>query len=573
MNLNFLKESQKEFLQEGNYHIDQTIEERFEDIVNKVREYEEKGYPEGLSDRIQYLLENNILSLSTPVIANFGKKNKDGSDCKNLPASCNIVTVGNSIYDIYSCNREVAMLSKRGAGVGIDFSYIVEKGTKVGENFYSNSKLDWIRALIDTSQKVSQNGVRRGYATPFESIEDVEIPDLYEAIDKNNPNKNDVLVDNTVGIKIPTGFMNKLENGDTDSRKSWLGLLDVRAKSGQAYVSFVENMNKNCSEVYRKLKLDIDQTNICTEFIQPHMEGYTPVCVISALNLIHWDYIKVNPSCIKDAIYFLNIVNDEYVRLSENQEGLEKAHAAARDKRDIGLGTLGLHSLFQSKDMAFGDMSSRMLNREIYSTMQKYSIEATEELADTFGPCEIAAHAGLNRYNCSLMMVAPNKSTSFFCTVDKKGRPASLGIEPYFSNMFVKRLAKIQYLFKNPYLEKILESRNKNTFEIWESISDNLGSVQHLDFLTDSEKNVFKTFVEISPKDIIDLASDRQTFIDMGQSLNLVNRPNYTKKDLHQIHKYAFDKGIKTLYYLYPAAHAAIERDGGAWDNCVACAD
>lgn len=573
MKLDFLKGPQREFLSEGNYHKGQTVEERFQDIVDRVRDYESLGFPAGLSNRIKHLLEENIFSLSTPTLANFGKKESDGSLCKNLPASCNIVSVENSVYGIYYANLEVAMLSKRGAGVGIDFTLLPDGGTLIDNTFYSNSKIDWIKSLIDTSQKVSQGGVRRGYATPFESIESETFEQLLKEVDKNNPDKTSVLLDNTIGCVIPEGFMSKIESGDKVAQRKFLNLLNERKKSGQIYISYVENMNKNCSEVYKKLGYIISNSNICVEFCQPYMQGYTPVCVIGAINLMKWDKVKEDPQIIKDIIYFLNIMNEEYVLLTKDQPGLERAHAAARDKKDIGLGTLGLHSLFQSKGMAFGSVESRLLNKEIYSTIQKYSIEASEELADLLGPCKFAKEVGMNRRNCSLNMIAPNKSTSFLNTIDDKGNPCSLGIEPYFSNIFTKRLAKIQYTFKNPFLEKLLEEKGQNTFKVWEDISNNLGSVQHLDFLTKEEKDVFLTFGEISPKDIIDLAADRQVYIDMGQSLNLMNRPNYTNKDLFQIHKYAFDKGIKTLYYFYPQAHASLEKEGKSWDSCISCAD
>jgi ribonucleoside-diphosphate reductase alpha chain len=571
MELKYLKTPQIEFLTEGNYLLGQTPQERFTEIINLVRYYEKVvKYPKNTSKIIEYMLDNNYLSLSSPTIANFGRSYKEDANTMPLPASCNIVTPQDSIYDIYSSNLEVAMLSKLGAGVGVDFSHISDRGTLLANNFYTNSKIDWMEAIIDTSQKVSQNGVRRGYAVPFIWIDDADYYSLLKAVDKKNTDKT-VLVDNTVGIKIPYGFMTKLSERDKDAQNRWKALLDVRKNSGQVYILFAENCNKNCSDVYKALELPIDQTNICTEFIQPYIENTTPVCVLAALNLIHWD--KITPEMIKACIYFLDMVNEEYVKLTDGIKGIEKSYNAAKTRRDIGLGTLGFHSLLQSKMMAFGGLESRRLNNEIYKTIQEYSIKATIDLAAIFGPCEVAKQAGLHRRNCSLNMIAPNKSTSFLCPVPYTETPVSPGIEAYFSNIFSKRLAKIQYTFKNPFLERLLEEKRENKFEVWESISNNLGSVSHLDFLSLEEKQVFMTFAEISPKDIIDLAADRQRYIDMGQSLNLVNRPNYKLKDLHQIHKYAFDKGIKTLYYFYPQAHAVLEKDGEAWDNCISCAD
>lgn len=199
--------------------------------------------------------------------------------------------------------------------------------------------------------------------------------------------------------------------------------------------------------------------------------------------------------------------------------------------------------------------------------MREVGDQTTKELAEKLGPAPLAAKSGMMVRNCSLMMIAPNKSTSFLAN------STSAGVEPFMSNIFSKNLAKIQYIFKNKHLEKLLEDKGKNNRDVWKSIEDNNGSVQQLDFLTTEEKNVFRTFSEVSPKDILDLASDRQVFVDMGQSLNLVHRKNYTIKDIYDIHKYAWDKGIKTLYYMYSSAHAVLEKEGESWDTCLSCAD
>ena len=212
-------------------------------------------------------------------------------------------------------------------------------------------------------------------------------------------------------------------------------------------------------------------------------------------------------------------------------------------------------------------MYSRALNKKIFSTIRKYGEEYTQEIGEKLGSPEYCQKAGMVRRNASLMMIAPNKSTSFI------SKATSGGFEPFMSNIFLKSLAKIQYVWRNPNLEKVLEQYGKNTNDVWDSIQSNNGSVAHLDFLTQREKDVFKTFAEISPKDIIDLTADRQVHIDMGQSLNLMFRKNYTMKDIYDIHKYAWDKGIKTLYYAYNSAHAALEQNGERWDSCVSCSD
>lgn len=566
MKLDFLQQPQIEFLKEGKYiKNNETPEQRFTEIVEKVREYE-KDYGEGLANRIKVLIEKNILSLSTPVLANFGRKKDPKKNTHPLPASCYIITVDDSIVEIYDSIAQAAVASKLGGGVGSDFQSVAQKGTEIDEGFYTNSKLDWIEDIVGAGQKVSQSSVRRGYVTPFIGIDDKDFDEVMRRIDKTNPDKRDRLINNTVGVILPEDFDERIQT-DSELKRRYLIVLKARQKTGKVYIGHTANMNKNSSPVYKKLGLKVKTTNICTEFLQPLFPDLTSVCVISAFNLVYWDEIKKDPQIIKDVFTFGDIVNEEYVKLSEGVKFLEKAHNSAKKKRDIGIGALGFHELLQKKGFAYGDMYSRALNKEIFSTIRKYGEETTRGLGEKLGSPEYCQKAGMVRRNASLMMIAPNKSTSFLSGA------TSGGIEPFMSNIFMKSLAKIQFVKKNEYLEKVLEGYGKNTLEVWDDIQGNNGSVQHLDFLTEHEKNVFKTFSEISPKDIIDLCSDRQEFVDMGQSLNLVFRKNYSLKDIYDIHKYAWSKDIKTLYYAYPSAHAALERDGESWDSCVSCAD
>lgn len=565
MKLAWLKEPQIEFLKEGRYiKGNQSPQERYQEVVERVRDYEVEYQEVGLADRMAEWLDKNYIHLSTPVISNFGIK-VPKSKTPPLPASCNIVTVNDSIDDIWNGDREVANLSKLGAGVGADFQRVVQKGTLLSEGFYSNSKLDYIERYVDTATKVSQ-GHRRGYCTPFIGLMDSDFDELMRRVDISNPDKNDVLVNNTVGIVLPQRFDDSVKT-DKEVQRRYMIALSAKKKTGKVYFVHTDNMNKNSQEVYKRLGLVVSTTNICTEFVQPLFKDMTSVCVLSALNLVHWDEINKNHQIIRDLFVFLDIVNEEYVRLTENIPALAKAHRGAKLKRDIGAGTLGFHEYLQMKGCAYGDVMSRNINNQIYSTIRKIGDETTRELAEKLEPAPLAKEAGLMVRNCSLMMIAPNKSTSFLADA------TSLGIEPFMSNIYPKKLAKIQYIFKNKHLESKLEECGKNTKEVWKSIQENNGSVQHLDFLSKEDKDVFKTFSEISPKDIIDLAADRQCWIDMAQSLNLVFRKNYTMKDIYDIHKYAWEKGIKTLYYGYASAHASLERDGESWDTCISCAD
>ena len=566
MKLEFLKEEQIEFLREGQYiKENETPQQRFGEIVEKVREYEHM-YSEGLADRIAHMLDKNIFSLSTPALANFGRKFDENAKSHELPASCYIVTVGNSISEIYHSIGQTAMASKLGGGVGSDYQLVVQKGTKLEEGFYSNSKLDWIEESVRTAQKVSQGAVRRGYNTPFISILDEDFYGLMERIDKTNPDKNDPLINNTIGVILPAGFRDEITT-NAEYKKRYLMVLKARQKTGKVYMLDVNNANENSSPVYKKLNLSVQTTNICTEFLQPLFTDMTSVCVIGALNLVHWNIIKENPQMVKDAFMFLDIMNEEYIKLTEGVPFMEKARKSAMEKRDIGLGALGFHELLQSEGLAYGDVGSRILNKAIFKFIRDLGEEYTKEIGAKLGSPLICEMAGMIRRNASLMMIAPNKSTSFISGA------TSGGFEPFMSNFFMKTLAKKQYVFKNKHLVNLLETLGKNSTDVWESIMQNNGSVQHLDFLSAEQKSVFLTFAEISPKDIIDLAADRQVYIDMGQSLNLVFRKNYTLQDIYDIHKYAWDKGIKTLYYGYTSAHAALEKEGKSWDTCVSCAD
>ena len=556
-------EKQLEFMEKKRYLNSVSLKERISQMANKVREYESQYYV-GLANRIEDLISRQVLSPSTPEWSNFAVAKGSGST--PLPASCYITAPQNSIQGIYYAIGETAMMSKLGGGVGADFTNLYDGGTLLKDGFYTNSKLDWVEDLVRAGQKVSQGNQRRGYSVPFISIDDGEFWQLIERADKKNPDKKDPLVSNNVGVILPMGFRDRLKT-DKEAQKRFMKCVTIREATGKLYLIDVENCNKNQSPVYQILGQEVSSSNICTEITTPKYDDKSFVCVICALNLVHWDEIKADPQIIKDALIFLDICVSEFIKLTDGVPFMEKARRSAIEKRDIGLGTLGFHEYLQMNDCAFGDINSRCINYEIYSTIQQYANEYAYEYGLKLGSPKMCEDANLVRRNVSLMTIAPNKSTSFL--MDE----TSLGIEPFFSNYFVKSLAGIETTFKNKSLKKLLQRKGEDTQEVWDSILKNLGSVQHLDFLTKHEKAVYKTAVEISPKDMIDLAAERQPFIDMSQSLNLWNRPNYSKQDIYDIHKYAFDSGIKTLYYFFPQGHASIEKSGERWDFCESCAD
>lgn len=557
-------EEQIQFLEKKNYLNGLTLDGRVREISDVVRSYD-GDYYEGLGGRIESYIHKQWLSPSTPQWPNLGKPTNGKTS--PLSASCFILSPENSIKGIYYSHGEVAMMSKLGGGVGVDFTGIYEGGTYLEEDdFYTNSKADWIEDSVRTAQKVSQGSQRRGYSVPFISIDDKEFDLILDRASKKNPDKKDPLVSNNVGIILPIGWKERIKT-DNELKKRYLRVLKERMETGKLYMLDVENCNKNQSPVYEILGQTVENTNICTEITTPRYDDKSFVCVICSINLVHWDEMKKDKQFLKDCYAFLDINVSEFIRLTEGVPFMEKAHRSAIEKRDIGLGTLGFHDYLQSKGASFGGIQSRFLNKEIFKTIQDAGLEYTEEIGRKLGSPKLCQDAGLVRRNVSLNMVAPNKSTAHICG------GTSEGIGPFRSNYFVKELAGIQCTFKNHHLKKLLAEKGQDTLEVWDSILRNLGSVKHLEFLTDEEKSVFKTSDEISPKDMIDMVADRQPYIDMAQSFNLFNRPNYTLKDVYEIHKYAWERGVKTLYYYFPQGHAAIEKDGEAWDSCESCAD
>lgn len=314
---------------------EETLEDRIKGIVDLVRSYEHQ-YMVGLADIIEEMINKRELSPSTPQWSNLGRPKKIGSNSQPLPASCNIVSVPNSIAGIYNSYGQVAMLSKLGAGVGVNWMNVSDTGTELVKGFHTNDKMDWIEDGVRVTQKVSQNGVRRGYSVPFISIMDKSFYDLMERADKTNADSNDPLVGNNIGIVLPAGFKDELIT-NKEAQKRFLLVMQQRKMKGKIYIMDVDNSNVNTSPVYKKLGHEVDSTNICTEVLTPSYDDKTFVCVLASLNLQFWDELKANPQKIKAAFMFLDICVSEYIRLTEGIPFMEKSRQSAIEKRDIGL--------------------------------------------------------------------------------------------------------------------------------------------------------------------------------------------------------------------------------------------
>ena len=547
--LDWLKEDQRLFLERGYLEKDETPEQRFETICNTISNIalnnsgnkESITYSSNLKKRFETYISNGWVSFATPILKNFGSPN-------NLPISCNHSVLEDSLDSIYKGLHEIGMLAKHGAGTAVNFSDIRPEGSEISTGGKSNTVLDWIELYADMMSKTAQNSARRGFLTAYLSLDHPEIEEFLKiGTTEMNADKQRFFQTITTAVIIPTGWRQSLKDGDKEKRKIFTKVLNNRKKTGFPYILDEENSNKGICQAYIDKGLKIRGSNICIEAGEYCDYEKTFACCLSAVNLYYWDEFKNDPNFIFDMNLMLDCVIEEYIQKGLKLPGLEKAVKFAKEHRAIGLGTTAFVTYLQRNNIVFGSLESYQKNYEIFSTLRKESDRASKWMAKHWG--EPFMLKGYGERNTSRMAQAPKKSTTF---IDGGTHLAlSEGIEPHKSNYSEKKLAKIQVEFKNKELEKVLISTSNNTDEVWKSVERNNGSVQHLSFLTEHQKNVFKVFSEVSQSDVIKLASQRQQFIDMSQSINIMIHPDTPAKDVVKLHLMAFDEGLKSLYYQY----------------------
>jgi ribonucleoside-diphosphate reductase alpha chain len=334
--------------------------------------------------------------------------------------------------------------------------------------------------------------------------------------------------------------MRDLLEGDKTKRSVWASVIKKRFETGHPYIFFTDTVNEAAPKPYKDKKLKIHASNLCSEIALHSSEEESFVCCLASLNLLHWEEIK-ETDAIETLTFFLDAVMEEYINKTENMPFMKSSHEFAKRQRAVGLGVLGWHSYLQKEMIPFEGLEAQFLNQEIHQLIKERCDKATQDLAVLLGEPEYLK--GYGRRNMTTMAIAPTTSSSFILG------QVSPSIEPLNSNYFTKDLAKGKFTFKNPYLEKILEEKKKNTQKTWKSILVKGGSVQHLDFLSEEEKAVFKTFGEISQKDIVLQAAQRQKFIDQSQSLNLMISPKCPPKQVSELLIFGWEQGVKTFYY------------------------
>lgn len=504
-------------------------------------------------------------SLSSPVWANYGKE-------RGLPVACFGSSIEDNIESMLFAQAETGEMSKMGGGTSGYFGHIRGRGSKVRDNGEAPGAVHFMNLFEGVVDVISQGKTRRGRYSPYLPIEHPDIEEFLEIGTEGFP-----IQDLTHGVTVTDQFMKEMIEGDAEKRKIWAKVIQRRGEIGYPYIMFHDTVNKNAPEVYRDLGKKIYNSNLCSEICLTTNEEESFVCVLSSINLLHYDEWK-DTDAVETLVYFLDSVVTEFcsklekLRDDGTKEGkraffyMEKAYNFAKAQRALGLGVLGWHSLLQSKDYSFDSKEAAKLNIEIFKLIKEKSYSASSELANMFG--EAPMLKGYGRRNVTLNAIAPTTSSAFILG------QVSQGIEPIWSNCYVKDIAKIKVTIKNPVLERLLQDLNKDTKEVWDSIKRADGSVQHLDFLTEHQKSVFRTFAEINQSAIINQAAIRQDYIDQSQSLNLLISPEMPIKEINQLLIDAWKLGVKTLYYQHSMNSAQVfaRKKMGINDlECVSC--
>ena len=536
-NFEWLNDNSRKFLGAGYLIEGVSAEERIREVAERAEKILEMP---GFADKFYNYMSHGFYSLASPVWSNFGKE-------RGLPISCFSSHVDDDMGNILYTQSEVGMMSKLGGGTSGYFGKIRHRGAAVKNNGEASGAVHIMQLFESMVDVVSQGSVRRGRFSPYLPVSHPDIKEFLEIGTEGNP-----IQGLTHGVTVDNKWMEEMIEGDTEKRSIWAKVLQRRGEMGYPYIFFNDNANNGAADVYKEKKHPIYASNLCTEIMLPSNDEWSFVCVLSSINVLHYDKWK-DTDAVETMIYFLDAVISEFLekleayRDSDNREDrqtflfMERAYNFAKENRALGMGVLGWHSLLQSKMHAFNSKEAFDLNSEIFRVVREKSIAASEQLAEKFGEPKVLK--GYGRRNATLNAIAPTTSSAFILG------QVSQGIEPIWSNIYVKDIAKLKTTIKNPFLQELLASKDKDTTEVWRSIRDRDGSVQHLEFLTENEKAVFKTYPEIDQMDIIYQAANRQNHIDQGQSLNIIVHPEMPVKDINKIHVTAWKLGLKSLYY------------------------
>jgi len=483
---------------------------------------------EGYSDKFCDYMARGWFSLSSPMWANFGVD-------RGLPISCNGSYVGDDLGKILYKVSEVGMMTKYGAGTSAYFGHLRGRGSKIKKGGTTSGSVHFMSLFDTVTTIVSQSNIRRG---GFAGYLDIDHPDIMEFLDIRE--EGHFIQDISIGVCISDEWMNDLLAGKPANKKVWMRLLKKRYESGYPYIVFTGNANAQKPQVYKDLDMPILSSNLCTEIMLPQNEDESFVCCISSMNLYYYDDWK-DTDAVEVMAMLLDASLTEYLEKIKDIPFMQAAYNFAERHRALGIGTLGWHSYLQKNMIPFESLKAKSLNIQFHKNISEKAEAASIKMAELFGEPELMK--GRGKRNTTMMAIAPTTTSSAILG------QISPSVEPLRDNYFVKDLEKGKFTYKNPELIKLLETKGKNTPSVWKNILQRGGSVQHLDFLSDHEKEVFKTFGEISQKEIIIQAAGRNPYIDQGQSINLMIHPATPPKEVSTLLIEAWKMGLKSLYY------------------------
>ena len=523
----WLNKDSRKFLERGYLLEGESAEQRIKDIAKAAETYLSI---KGFADKFEDYLSRGFYSLSSPIWSNFGRK-------RGLPISCFGSYIPDTMEGILEKTAEVGIMTAQGGGTSAFFGGVRARGASISSGGSSTGSVHFMELFNKLMNVVSQGNVRRGSFAAYLPIDHPDIEEFLKIRSEGNE-----IQDLSIGVCVSDEWMKKMVDGDKEARRIWGLVIKKRFESGYPYIFFSDNANNQAPQIYKDKGLKINNSNLCSEIFLSNSEDESFVCDLSSLNLEKWDEVK-DTDAVETLVFFLDAVMTEFIDKTEGMQFMEAPRKFAINQRALGVGVLGWHSLLQLKMIGFESMEAKMLNNQIWKTIREKSDKATKELAEIFNEAPIYKDSKDKRRNTTTLAIAPTVSSSFILG------QVSPSIEPLNSNYFVKDLAKGKFTYKNPYLKKLLKEKDQDTDEIWKSILVHAGSVQHLNFLTQEEKDVFKTFGEISQKEIIIQAAQRQKYIDQGQSLNIMIPPNTKPKDVNELMIFAWEQGIKSLYY------------------------
>jgi ribonucleoside-diphosphate reductase alpha chain len=506
------------------------------------------------AQRLYNYISNLWFMPATPVLSNGGTE-------RGLPISCFLNEAGDSLEGILGLWSENVWLAARGGGIGSYWGNLRSIGEKIGKVGKTSGIIPFIKVMDSLTLAISQGSLRRGSAACYLPIDH---PEIEEFIEMRRPTGGDVnrrSLNLHHGVLVSDDFMRAVEtdgqwalrspkDGSVQStlpaRNLWIRLLTARVETGEPYIVYIDTVNRQIPQHHKLAGLKVKTSNLCSEITLPTGidntgKERTAVCCLSSLNLETYDEWKNETLFIEDVMRFLDNVMSDFINRAP--ESFSNAKYSAMRERSVGLGVMGLHSFFQQKNIPFGSVMSKVWNQKIFKHIQEKADEASIKLAEERGSCPDAEEYGIKERFSNKTAIAPTASISVICG------GASPGIEPIAANSYTHKTLSGSFNVRNKYLSKILERHGKNNDETWSSITTNQGSVSHLDFLTDLEKDTFKTAFEIDQRWIVELGADRTPNISQAQSINVFVPADIHKKDLHQIHFQAWKKGLKSLYY------------------------